>query len=439
MEHQHEIDFRDGDRDRDASQISAISCEKTVKLEVNMLDANVAQMADLGNDQLENCDPIKQQEETTPTDLKPPVSVKQELNSPKSEQRAALKRWLSDYASTSRQAVTQQTNADVDVKSFGLKRVKKEESVDGQKSIRLGSNKVTNQISLDVKPEVKKEVDLRVEFNSGVKTEARKEPVVAVKTEAKSIINIMKEFKNEQIQPRTASADFKHNSSQDGPSVLSNCGGNMPVLNVPKPFRSDKPFPCNHPGCKTSFAQRISLDVHKRIHLFGKPFPCNQPGYEISFAQRNNLDIPKRIHLGEKPFRCYHPACGKSFSRRGHLDDHKLNHLGDKLFPYNYPGHEKLFDQRINLVGVQKQVHTGDKPFRCDHPGCEQSFPQRINLNVHKRIHLFDKPFPCNHPGCGKSFTRRDYLDDHKRNHLDQKPCRCNHAGCEKSFARRRH
>ena len=104
------------------------------------------------------------------------------------------------------------------------------------------------------------------------------------------------------------------------------------------------------------FKAKYKLINHIRVHTGEKPFTCNQPGCRKSFARAENLKIHVRTHTGERPFACEFKGCDKRFANSS--------------------------DRRKHI-----HVHTLEKPYRCKYVGCDKSYTHPSSLRKHMKVH----------------------------------------------------
>ena len=144
------------------------------------------------------------------------------------------------------------------------------------------------------------------------------------------------------------------------------------------PVTIERPYTCEHPGCKQSFTRKDNLKTHMLTHTGEKPYPCTWPGCDKSFAYKSILITHMRIHTGERPYLCTWPGCDKSFAQRPHLIAHIRTHTGEKSYPCTWPGCAKSFASSSNLA---THIRTHRKPFKCHH--CDSAFSYEAGLQKH--------------------------------------------------------
>lgn len=110
-----------------------------------------------------------------------------------------------------------------------------------------------------------------------------------------------------------------------------------------------------------------------------------------SFAERISLKFHIRIHLGINLKKC--PFCDRGFSRQGHLQQHiKINHSKNSPCPQC----DQVFDSRealrLHTIEAHK-VPKAEKAFACDI--CSRVFNRTNNLNEHRLTHSREKNFTC--------------------------------------------
>ncbi|XP_069673072.1 zinc finger protein 37-like isoform X24 [Periplaneta americana] len=192
-------------------------------------------------------------------------------------------------------------------------------------------------------------------------------------------------------------------------------------------------FQCDH--CGKKLASRENMRVHLRIHTGERPFTCHICGKQFqapsgikrhlkevhegvkehvcdicgrAFANKRTLEDHRRIHTGERPFVC--DLCGKTFKTKASLYVHNKSHTD--VFPFECPHCEKCFRAQTSLT-LHILKHTGEKPHACDI--CGKRFRIKYELGKHRLIHSDGKPFVC--MKCGHAFRLKKYLKNHNKFH----------------------
>lgn len=142
------------------------------------------------------------------------------------------------------------------------------------------------------------------------------------------------------------------------------------------------------------------VKIAERAQCVDGRFICEFCGN--SFAERISLKFHIRIHLGINLKQC--PFCERGFSRQGHLQQHiKINH--SKNSPCQKC--DQVFDSReelrLHTIEAHKE-HKPEKVFPCDI--CFRVFNRSNNLKEHRLTHTGEKNFSCDI--CkGKYVTKR--------------------------------
>lgn len=184
-----------------------------------------------------------------------------------------------------------------------------------------------------------------------------------------------------------------------------------------------KPFSC--PQCEKSFADKRLLKSHVKVHTDVKNYVCSVCNQ--AFKHRNTLVGHVRTHTSDRPFLC--EICNVAFKQKSHLSTHLIQHTGKK--PYSCKICEKRFTAS-NSLKVHERTHTGQKPYQCEI--CKKQF-SRKDLRVHYATHTGQKDFICTEDGCDKSYATQSLLNMHRKmKHSDANPFVCTYAGCDKRF-----
>ncbi|CDH61325.1 hypothetical protein RO3G_07632 [Lichtheimia corymbifera JMRC:FSU:9682] len=116
--------------------------------------------------------------------------------------------------------------------------------------------------------------------------------------------------------------NFGNDSSDVSTGIMTPPSSPMPNYSrsktPPATHRQRPVYKCD--TCNKTFTRPYNLRSHQRTHNNDRPYPCDHPGCKWKFARPHDLKRHQLLHTGIKPHKCEH--CNLRFSRRDALRRH---------------------------------------------------------------------------------------------------------------------
>lgn len=141
----------------------------------------------------------------------------------------------------------------------------------------------------------------------------------------------------------------------------------------------EKPFVCK--TCGKAFARSSSLSIHNRVHTGEKPLVCKHRGCGKRFSESSNLTKHMKTH--EKNFKC--SKCGKGFAKHKQLAIHTNKCSGSYYLGQDTTGEcskQTLTDSQMGLNVFQHIPNAAVGESDGD-SSSNDSLNQQFTLNLH--------------------------------------------------------
>lgn len=466
------------DRD-DASSSSEVHCEGSVKQEVTDLvkaEDDGTQAAECGSDEADlNAEKL----DGISIDLKLPVELKHEMNSPEIEQRSSLKRGYLEDTSMVPGSVKQEADEDDEAKPSKFMKIEKEESFAAQSSFRrneleeieIKSEKVGKKMQQavkfevkpecgrDIKPVVKSEVNpyLKKDINSepkfDEKTKIKKDIKSDFKSEAKSkvkdepgtpIIMESKPISNELKREVKKQADIPWHLQRAPKTGVNDENETKPLIKLEKisvKTKKEVKLEINETEVKDSklFDFKQNLKIESREDVANQGRTPRDHGFMDNInqqmsSQKNSRNSAENdcgttsviIIDSEEEEQQPETLSSGDLSEVTSSSARTIESQITEAVKVTERDSEALHGRKLN-----EDAALGDgRTLECFQ--CKKEFPDETTCRNHIQTGCF-KRFCCEE--CGKGFIHRGNLNTHLRIHSGKRPFRCDEPNCGRSFA----
>ncbi|KAF8600465.1 hypothetical protein BDV93DRAFT_525337 [Ceratobasidium sp. AG-I] len=182
-----------------------------------------------------------------------------------------------------------------------------------------------------------------------------------------------------------------------------------------------KPYQCDHPGCKQSFATNQKLKTHARVHDSTR-YACAHlecSGTVVQFSTWTALQGHMR---SAHPPKCPHKSCqGRTFASSRGLKSHLKTHI------------DREFEEEQTEITLESwNEGIGQKRARVD---LDQSAEFNEPASKRRRGGEVGRDWPCPKNDCDKAFKSKKAQQDHVRvSHDGSRKFPCTVSDCALSF-----